>query len=167
MIILTTYVKKIARHIFLLRNINDYPTLEARQTFYNSYILPCFDYCATVWGYSSKNSLHRLYKYQKRIGRIILNDFTFNATEIFETLGWLTIYERRDFITLNQVYKCLYECFPVPLHCLFSFRNNQRQLPLLILEWTLTSWLVRRPLTSGAAYMRRRVTTAIFVIFSN
>ena len=122
--------KKIARHIFLLRKINDYLTLEARQTFYNSYILPCFDYCVTVWGYSSKNSLDRLYKYQKRIGRIILNDFTSNATDIFEILGWLTIYERRDYITLNQVYKCLYENFPVPLQRLFSFRNNQRQLPL-------------------------------------
>ena len=33
-------------------------------------------------------------------------------------------------ITLNQVYKCLYENFPVPLQRLFSFRNNQRQLPL-------------------------------------
>ena len=81
-------------------------------------------------GYSSKNSLDRLYKYQKKIGRIIFNDFTSSATDIFEIQGWLTIYERRDFITLNQVYKCLYEHLPVPLQRLFYFRNNQRQLPL-------------------------------------
>ena len=49
-----------------------------------------------------------------------------------------------------------------------SARSRPRWEGLKI-SGTRDAWLVRRPLTSGAAYVRRLVTTAIFydVIFSN
>ena len=39
------------------------------------------------------------------VARLILNDYVCDSLELFDTLGWLTIYERRDLITLKQVYK--------------------------------------------------------------
>ena len=42
--------------------------------------------------------------------------------KIFEKLGWLTVYERLDLITLKQAYKCLYDDG--------IDRNTLRQLPL-------------------------------------
>ena len=54
-----------------------------------------------------------------------------NSEEIFEKLGWLTVYERLDLITLKQVYKCLHDDHtPASLKSLFTFRNTLRQLPL-------------------------------------
>ena len=123
--------KRISRLRFLLGKINCYLTLEAKQTFYNSYILPIMDYCITVWGYACKSNIDKLFRYQKRIGRMLLNDYMCNSEEIFEKLGWLTVYERLDLITLKQVYKCLHDDnTPASLKSLFTFRNTLRQLPL-------------------------------------
>ena len=62
--------KRISRLRFLLGKINCYLTLEAKQTFYNSYILPIMDYCITVWGYACKSNIDKLFRYQKRIDRM-------------------------------------------------------------------------------------------------
>ena len=100
-------------------------TYEGKHAFYNSYVLPCLDYCVTTWGYSSKTNLDKLYRYQKRIGRVILNDSECNSDVIFARLGWLSIYERIDFLTAKLVYKCLFDEAPESLKCLFSIRENR------------------------------------------
>ena len=119
--------KKLSKLSYLLSQIKYYLTYDAKLNFYYSYILPCFDYCITAWGYSSKGNLDKLYKFQKRIGRQILNDFDCSSDLLFKRLGWLTIYERLDFITVKNVYKTLYENAPTSL---FTFRNNSREIPL-------------------------------------
>ena len=86
------------------------------------------DYCITVWGYACKSNIDKLFRYQKRIGRMLLNDYMCNSEEIFEKLGWLTVYERLDLTTLKQAYKCLYDDgIPASLKSLFAFRNTLRQ----------------------------------------
>jgi hypothetical protein len=40
--------------------------------FFNSYILPIFDFCCTVWGNCSEAGIQRITKLQKRAARIIL-----------------------------------------------------------------------------------------------
>jgi hypothetical protein len=122
--------KKLSKLQFLFFKIKPYLTYEAKQTFYNSYILPCLDYCITVWGFSRKGNLDKLYRYQKRMGRAILNDYVCSCNTVFDRLGWLTIYERVHFVTLKLVYKCLYDDTPAALKSLFSFRQNNRELPL-------------------------------------
>ena len=59
--------KKLSKHVYLLSYIKDFLTYEAKQTFYNSYILPCIDYCCTVWGYTIKTNIDKIFTYQKRI----------------------------------------------------------------------------------------------------
>ena len=89
------------------------------------------DYCMTVLGYACKSNIEELFRYQKRIGRMLLSDYMCNSEEIFEKLGWLTVYERLDLITLKQVYTCLHDDnTPASLKSLFTFRNILRQLPL-------------------------------------
>ena len=123
--------KKMSKLMFLLSKVNSYLPYDAKILFYNSYVIPCLDYCMIVWGYASKMNLDKLFRYQKRIGRLILNDYACDSLELFDRLGWLTIYERRDLITLKQVYKCLYhQETPSSLKSLFSLRTNTRQLPL-------------------------------------
>ena len=122
--------KKLSKYVYLLCHIKDCLTYEAKQTFYNSYILPCIDYCCTVWGYTSKTNIDKIFTYQKRIGRIITTDYECSTNFMFNKLGWLTVYERIDFITVQLVYKCLYEEMPEPLQKMFTLRNTQRFNPL-------------------------------------
>jgi hypothetical protein len=122
--------KRLSRQIYLFRQIRNCLTLNCKIMFYNSYILPHIDYCATSWGYANKANLDKLYKFQKRMGRLILNDFNCSSNELFTTLGWLTIYERIDLLTAKLVYKCLYESAPESLKYMFVFRNPSRDQPL-------------------------------------
>ena len=67
--------KKLSRHINLFLQIRNCLTFNCKIIYYNSYILPCLDYCLTTWGYSNKSNLDKLFRFQNRIGRLILNDF--------------------------------------------------------------------------------------------
>ena len=91
--------KKMSKLMFLLSKVNSYLPYDAKILFNNSYVIPCLDYSM---------NFDKLFRYQKRIGRLILNDYACDSLELFDRLGWLIIYERRDLITLKQVYKCLY-----------------------------------------------------------
>ena len=117
--------KKLAKLCYLFTQVQNCLTYEGKHAFYNSYVLPCLDYCVTTWGYSSKTNLDKLYRYQKRIGRLILNDSECNSDVLFARLGWLSIYERIDFLTAKLVYKCLFDEAPESLKCLFSIRENR------------------------------------------
>ena len=44
---------------------------------------------------------------------------------LFARLGWLSIYERIDFLTAKLVYKCLFDEAPESLKCLFSILENR------------------------------------------
>ena len=123
--------KKMSNLMFLPSKVNSYLPYDAKILFYNSYVIPCLDYCMLVWGYASRMNLDKLFRHQKRIGRLILNDYACDSLELFDRLGWSTIYERRDLTTLKQVFKCLYQQeTPSFLKSLFKLRTNTRQLPL-------------------------------------
>ena len=96
--------------------------------FYNSYFLPSIDYCITTWDYVSKENVERVFKYQKRLGRMILHDYECSTKILFERLGWLTVSERIEFQTLNLVYKCIHENVPLSLVNMFNVRTNIREL---------------------------------------
>ena len=51
-------------------------------------------------------------KIEKRMGRLVLNDFESSTSTIFQQLGWLSIYERVEMKTAQLVYKCLIDNAP-------------------------------------------------------
>ena len=69
---------KLSRLLYLFCSIRNYLSMDGKITFYNSYILPCLDYCITTWGYTNKTNLEKLFRFQKRMGRLVLNDFGWN-----------------------------------------------------------------------------------------
>ena len=76
--------KKIRSNLYLLKQIKKYLPIDARKLFFNSYVLPHFDYCCTVWGNCSKTALSKLVKLQKRAARLILNtDYNTRSRELF------------------------------------------------------------------------------------
>ena len=69
---MSTVCKKLSNLTYLFSQIKDYLTLDAKHMFYNSYFLPSIDYCITTWGFVSKENVDRVFKYQKCLGRMIL-----------------------------------------------------------------------------------------------
>ncbi|KAK3105561.1 hypothetical protein FSP39_000518 [Pinctada imbricata] len=65
--------KNVSSKIALLGRIKKFLPIPTRKLYYNSYILPVFDYCITIWGNASKTQLERVFKLQKRAARIILD----------------------------------------------------------------------------------------------
>ena len=76
--------------------------------YYNSYILPIFDYGCMIWGQCSAYNINRLLKLQKRAARIILQaDFMTPSKEMFQELGWLTFTHRVQYHICVMVFKSL------------------------------------------------------------
>ena len=57
-------------------------------------------------GHCSNCHLERIYKMQKRVLRIITDDYNGDAQVLFNQLKIMTVYERLEFQTAMLVYKC-------------------------------------------------------------
>ena len=100
--------KKISKNLFLLKSIKCFLPLSARKLFYDSYILPYFDFCSIIWGNCPKYVLADLEKIHKRAARIILNqDINTRSHVLFSELRWMPLADRIDYHRSIQVYKCL------------------------------------------------------------
>ena len=90
-----------------------YVDLSSLKTYYQSYILPSFDYGCIVWGKCKRSNIDRLIKLQKRAARIILQaDFMTPSKQMFATLKWLPFDKRVDYHTCVMVYKVLSDQSP-------------------------------------------------------
>ena len=74
--------------------------------YYNSYILPIFDYGYMIWGRSATTNIQRLIKLQKRAAQIILKvDILTPSQSMFNQLKWLSFPPRVQYHTSVMVYK--------------------------------------------------------------
>lgn len=116
---------KVAKNLYLLQNIKRYLPLEARKLFYNSYILPHFDYCCVIWGNCSQTLMNSLEKLQKRAARIILDkdyyDYMIRSSDLFSELNWMPIKDRIHFNRAIEVYKSLNGLHSQGLENLFTY----------------------------------------------
>jgi hypothetical protein len=119
---------KIVKYLYLLNQIKMYLPLEARKLFFNSYMLPHFDYCCIIWGNCSKELIDDLYKLQKRAARIILDrDISTRSHELFNELKWMKLVDRIDYHKAVQMYKCVNNICPQNLQELFELNANIHQ----------------------------------------
>ena len=88
---------KISKKLGLLRRIKSCLPINARIMFFNSFILPLFDYGDIIWGDRGNASLmSELQVLQNKAARLIL-DFPAHssATEALTILGWKPLLRRR------------------------------------------------------------------------
>lgn len=108
---------QIVRNLYLLKRIKMYLSINDRKLFYNSYILPHFDYCSIIWGNCSKHLLSDIIKLQKKAARLILDkDMTTPSTELFSQLQWMPVEERICYHRSVQTFKCLNGLCPEQLN---------------------------------------------------
>ena len=117
--------KKINAKISLLKHIIFYIDNDMKNLFYNSYILPVFDYCCTIWGKDNKRYINKIYKLQKRVAKIILNKPLRSPTiGLLKELNWLSFSDRCKYHAGVLVFKALNNMAPNYLSELLTLSNN-------------------------------------------
>ena len=98
--------KSANRKITLMKLLSKYIDQTSLKQYYNSYVLPVFDYGCVVWGNTTHANVTRLVKLQKRAARIILKaDFLTPSEQLFKKLNWLKFPKRAQYHTCLVVYK--------------------------------------------------------------
>lgn len=88
---------KINQRLSLLRRIKQFLPFKSRLLFYNSLVLPLFDYADIVWGDKHNTTLmQNLQVLQNKAAKIILDrPFYTSSTEALADLNWMTLVKRR------------------------------------------------------------------------
>ena len=101
--------------------------MEMKRLFYNSYILPFFDYCCTVWWKSAKYRTSKLSVLQKRAARITLRaPSRTSSIELFAELNWLIFDNRCDYYAGVLIFKCRNNLSPQYIRDIISFSSNTK-----------------------------------------
>ena len=77
---------------------------------YNGIIQPTIDYAITVWGYTTQHNLKKIQRLRNRAARIITGNVAFintGCTDLVSELGWMTVIQRRDYVMVILMFKCI------------------------------------------------------------
>ena len=104
---------KINKKLGLLKRIRYCLPLDARLMFFNSYVLPLFDYADIVWGDRGNSTLMlQLQSLHNKAAKIILDlPIGSSASEALNKLKWKTLARRRAEHRAIFIYKCLNNLF--------------------------------------------------------
>ena len=91
-----------------MKLLSKYVNQNSLQKYYNSYVLPGFDFGCVVWGNTTNANLTRLVKLQKRAAKMVLKaDFMTPSEQLFKELTWLPFPKRIQYHTCLMVYKSI------------------------------------------------------------
>ena len=111
-------LSKINKKLGLLKRIRYCLPLDARLLFFNSYVLPLFDYADIEWGNRGNSTLLMLqlqYLHNKAVKVILDLPVGSSASEILNKRKWKTLQRRRAEHSANFIYKCLNNFFHIVL----------------------------------------------------
>ena len=74
---------------------------------YNTFLLPHFQYCSTVWHFCSARNCEKKESLNKRALRIVFNDKVSSYQQLLHNSRGATLYNRRIQNMLIAIYKCL------------------------------------------------------------
>ena len=98
--------QSVSRKLTLMKLLSEYVNQNSLKQYYNSYVLPVFDFGCVVWGNTTNSNLTRLVKLQKRAARVILKaDYMTPSEQLFKDLNWLPFPKRVQYHTCLMVYK--------------------------------------------------------------
>ena len=79
--------QSVSRKLTLMKLLSKYVNQNSSKQYYNSYVLPVFDFGCVVWGNTTNANLTRLVKLQKRAARMVLKaDFMTPSEQFFKEL---------------------------------------------------------------------------------
>ena len=93
--------------------------------FYNANILPHLDYCCTICGNTTADSINSVVKFQKIAARLILDqDFDTPSAEHFAELNWMIFLECVKFQKAIMMFKSMNNLAPPYIDQLFQHTNE-------------------------------------------
>ena len=114
-------IKKFNTKLELIRQARPYISPSKLLLLYNTIARPTMEYCCSVWGNCSKESMDRLLLAQKRGARLLLNaDAMSPSLPLFQNLLLLPISDVIIFRLLILVHQCLYGSAPPCLASLLT-----------------------------------------------
>ena len=121
---------KVSSQIGLIHRLRQFLPVSVLNTVYITMIQSHFDYCITVWGFTTKKNILFLQRLQNRCARAVTGqfDYTVPASSLIHNLGWMTIEERRFYFTSCLVYKCLNNSAPSYLSNRFTYINESHNI---------------------------------------
>ena len=120
--------KSASRKITLMKLLSKYIDQTSLKQYYNSYVLPVFDYGCVVWGNTTHAYVTRLVKLQKRAARIILKaDFLTPSEQLFKKLNWLTFPKRVQYHTCFMVYKGINGSAPEYISSMLTYVSEKHE----------------------------------------
>ena len=91
-----------------MKQLSKYVNKDSLKQYYDSYILPIFDYGCLIWSRCSVTNTNRMLKLQKRAARITLKAEIMTPSEtMFNKLQWLSFTKRTQYHKYIMMFKAL------------------------------------------------------------
>ena len=102
--------KKISAGLAVLKSIRPFILFDTGMSMYNALVMPCFNYCSTVWENIGIGLADKILKLQNRAARIL----TFRGTLkcALDELGWERLETSRLNNLLSACTRCIIIIFP-------------------------------------------------------
>ncbi len=118
-------IKKLSSKIGILRKLKTILPTQTLITLYNAIILPHFDYADIIYEAGNKGDLDRLQRLQTKAARIISGtSIKTSRINMFKSLKWLTLANRRTLNKCTMMYKCMNNSAPPYLVTLFANKEH-------------------------------------------
>ncbi len=119
--------QKVNKRLGLLKRIRSFLPLKARLVFYNSLVLPVFDYADLIWGDNGNITLMEdLQILQNKAAKIIIDHQpSSSASNALQILNWKPLFYRRLYHRCSYVFKCLNNLTDHDIH--FSHNSDYHE----------------------------------------
>ena len=112
----------------LMKLLSKYVNQNSSKQYYNSYVLPVFDFGCVVWGNTTNANLTIPVKLQKRAARMILKeDFMITSDQFFKELNLLPFPKRVQYHTCLTVYKSITGQAPEYIFSLLTYASDYHE----------------------------------------
>ena len=99
---------------------------EAKKTLINSYFYWNFNYCLLVWTFSSAKTLNKVESLQKRVLRVLYEDYVSSYEELLQKAGKGTMKVNRLRSLCIEIYKTINNINPMYMDEIFKLRKASR-----------------------------------------
>ena len=101
--------KKAGLKLHLMRRLSKILPQSTMCQVYKTYLMPILEYGATVWGFTSEESMKKAQRLINLAARIVSSNYDYINTrgaDLAKKMEWSTFEERRDFLISVLMYKC-------------------------------------------------------------
>ena len=120
--------KKASRSLNVLRRFSNILSVNNKKRIFHTFICSQFNYCSTVWHFSSKRKIKMMEKIQERALRFVFNDYISEYDVLLLRVNKVSLQRQRLKNIIIFVYKCVNNMQPSYLNSLFIVKHFKYSL---------------------------------------